>query len=147
MKDFFNDKFEYTRVQNQKLTDLFLENPHLLNGYNSRIFSHIIDAHHIWNNRLECTVPVLSVWDIIEPVNMSKLIEENHLNSLNYIQKCDLNEKISYKTSKGIPMISKVEDILFHMVNHATHHRGQVLSEIRRLGGEPPVTDYIFFKR
>lgn len=147
MKDFFYDKFEYTRVQNQKLTDLFLEKPHLLNDYNSRIFSHIIDAHHIWNNRLERTVPVLGVWDIIEPVNMGKLIEENHLNILNYIQKCDLNEKISYKTSKGIPMISKVEDILFHMVNHATHHRGQVLSEIRKLGGEPPVTDYIFFKR
>ncbi len=147
MKDFFYDKFEYTRVQNQKLTDLFLEKPHLLNDYNSRIFSHIIDAHHIWNNRLERTVPVLGVWDIIEPVNMGKLIEENHLNSQNYIQKCDLNEKISYKTSKGIPMISKVGDILFHMVNHATHHRGQVLSEIRRLGGEPPVTDYIFFKR
>ncbi|MCA0366158.1 MAG: damage-inducible protein DinB [Bacteroidetes bacterium] len=147
MKAFFIDKFEYTRVQNQKLTDLFLENPKLLNDYNSRIFSHVLDAHHIWNNRLNHTIPDLGVWEIIEPENMSKLIEENHLNSLNYIQKCDLNEKISYKTSKGIPMYSKVEDILFHMVNHATHHRGQVLSEIRRLGGEPPVTDYIFYKR
>lgn len=147
MKAFFIDKFEYTRVQNQKLTDLFLENAKLLNDYNSKIFSHILDAHHIWNNRLNHTMPDLGVWEIIEPENMSKLIEENHLNSLNYIQKCDLNEKISYKTSKGIPMYSKVEDILFHMVNHATHHRGQVLSEIRRLGGEPPVTDYIFYKR
>jgi uncharacterized damage-inducible protein DinB len=32
-----------------------------------------------------------------------------------------------------------------HVVNHSTYHRGQVASKLKRLGVEPPVTDFIFW--
>jgi uncharacterized damage-inducible protein DinB len=32
--------------------------------------------------------------------------------------------------------------VLRHMVNHSTYHRGQVASKLKRLGVEPPVTDF-----
>jgi uncharacterized damage-inducible protein DinB len=35
--------------------------------------------------------------------------------------------------------------VLRHIVNHATYHRGQVASKLRRLGIEPPMTDMIFW--
>jgi uncharacterized damage-inducible protein DinB len=35
--------------------------------------------------------------------------------------------------------------VLRHIVNHSTYHRGQVASKLKRLGVEPPATDFIFW--
>ena len=35
--------------------------------------------------------------------------------------------------------------ILFHIVNHATLHRGQLMAMLRQLGHTPPGTDYLFY--
>ena len=35
--------------------------------------------------------------------------------------------------------------MLRHIVNHSTHHRGQVAAKLRRFGIEPPVTDFFFW--
>jgi uncharacterized damage-inducible protein DinB len=35
--------------------------------------------------------------------------------------------------------------VLRHVVNHATYHRGQVAAKLKRLGVEPPPTDFIFW--
>jgi uncharacterized damage-inducible protein DinB len=35
--------------------------------------------------------------------------------------------------------------VLRHVVNHATYHRGQVASKLKRFGVEPPLTDLVFW--
>jgi uncharacterized damage-inducible protein DinB len=35
--------------------------------------------------------------------------------------------------------------VLRHVVNHATYHRGQVASKLRRFGIEQPATDFIYW--
>jgi uncharacterized damage-inducible protein DinB len=35
--------------------------------------------------------------------------------------------------------------VLRHVVNHATYHRGQIASKLKRLSIEPPVTDLIYW--
>ena len=35
--------------------------------------------------------------------------------------------------------------MLRHIVNHSTYHRGQVASKLKRLGIEPPNTDFFFW--
>lgn len=40
----------------------------------------------------------------------------------------------------------KLSEILFHMNNHATYHRGQIIMSLRLLGKEVHFTDYIPFR-
>jgi uncharacterized damage-inducible protein DinB len=35
--------------------------------------------------------------------------------------------------------------VLRHVVNHATYHRGQVASKLKRLGVEQPPTDFVLW--
>ena len=45
--------------------------------------------------------------------------------------------------ASSMPLVDQMQ----HVVNHATMHRGQIVSMIRQLGIEPPSTDLIFFLR
>jgi uncharacterized damage-inducible protein DinB len=40
-----------------------------------------------------------------------------------------------------------IKDILFHIINHSTNHRGQIAVDFRNNGLEPLVLDYVFYKR
>ena len=34
---------------------------------------------------------------------------------------------------------------MLHVVNHASYHRGQVVTMLRQLGAPPPTTDFLVF--
>lgn len=59
----------------------------------------------------------------------------------------DLAAVITYKDMQGNPHQSPLHQIVMHVVNHATLHRGQVMAMFRQLGVAPPPTDLIFFYR
>ncbi|MHA2378746.1 MAG: DinB family protein [Candidatus Thorarchaeota archaeon] len=40
----------------------------------------------------------------------------------------------------------RFDEFLFHMVNHATYHRGQIVAGLRVLGKETRMTDYVPFR-
>jgi uncharacterized damage-inducible protein DinB len=54
---------------------------------------------------------------------------------------------MTYRSLKGIESTSSLRDILTHVVNHSTYHRGQIARGIKAKGGVPPVTDFIAFAR
>ena len=54
---------------------------------------------------------------------------------------------IAYRTIEGKPCTSAAWQIALHMVNHGTHHRGQVSGFLRALGHTPPPLDLIRFYR
>jgi uncharacterized damage-inducible protein DinB len=54
----------------------------------------------------------------------------------------------SYKTTSGMPQSQVLSDILLHLFNHQTHHRGQAHACLSILtGGEPPSLDLLVFQR
>ena len=55
----------------------------------------------------------------------------------------DLSFRLLSGDASSMPLIDQMQ----HVVNHATLHRGQIVSMIRQLGIEPPATDLIFFLR
>jgi uncharacterized damage-inducible protein DinB len=51
-----------------------------------------------------------------------------------------------YKTASGMPQSQVLADILLHLFNHQTHHRGQAHACLSILtGGEPPSLDLLVF--
>ena len=55
---------------------------------------------------------------------------------------------MEYKSLKGEPHSSSFRQMLQHVVNHATYHRGQVTTMLRQIGAKvPESTDLIAFYR
>lgn len=146
MKDFFKDIFEYHHHFNQKLTVLFIKYSDKISERTMPLFSHCLNAHQIWNSRILMTKPygVNQLHDLSE---CKSIDEENYHDTLKILDGHDLHEIISYKNSKGDSFRNSIRDILFHISNHSTHHKGQLISDLRQNGIEPIVTDYIFYKR
>jgi uncharacterized damage-inducible protein DinB len=59
----------------------------------------------------------------------------------------DFQAKIPYRDLKGNPYEQPLWQILLHVVNHGTHHRGQVSGFLRAMGHHPPPLDLIAFYR
>lgn len=54
---------------------------------------------------------------------------------------------ITYQDTKGNSYSSPLWQIVLHVVNHATHHRGQAAGFLRAMGKVPPPLDLIAFYR
>ena len=59
----------------------------------------------------------------------------------------DSSELIQYRAFDGQPYSNTVEEIVCHVVNHGSYHRGQVASMLRQLGHKAVNTDLITFTR
>ena len=55
--------------------------------------------------------------------------------------------QLTYTDLKNNIWTQPLWKIILHVVNHATHHRGQAMGFIRALGHTPPNTDSITFAR
>lgn len=56
-------------------------------------------------------------------------------------------ERIAYARLGGAIERNAITDILTHLMNHFTHHRGQISAVATRLGAPAPEMDYIYFVR
>jgi uncharacterized damage-inducible protein DinB len=56
-----------------------------------------------------------------------------------------LDRPVSYESPQGTTWTYALGEMVRHLVNHSTYHRGQVASLMRQLGATPPATDYLIF--
>jgi uncharacterized damage-inducible protein DinB len=59
----------------------------------------------------------------------------------------DLHRVVPMKTTAGVAFAQPLWQMLQHVANHSTYHRGQVATLLRQLGAKPISTDLIFFYR
>ena len=55
--------------------------------------------------------------------------------------------EVSYRDLKQVQWKQPLWQIVLHVVNHATHHRGQVSGFLRSMGHTPPPVDLIYYHR
>ncbi|WP_245803670.1 DinB family protein [Algoriphagus marinus] len=129
------------------MADLLIEKPELISDNSLKLFSHILNAHQIWNTRIDPRDIPFGVWDIHSIQNFKSINQANFENSISIIDNFDFERIINYTNSQGQNYDSSVRDILFHVVNHSTYHRAQLVTEFKENGLESFVSDYIFYRR
>lgn len=147
MKAFFNELFEFNRYTNSELIKAILANRDVVSEKSVKWMNHILNAHHIWNSRINKTPIQFKTWDMHELGALARLNEENNAASFRIIRESEFSANIDYATFAGQPFTNTIQDILFHIINHSTYHRGQIAVDFRETGLEPLVTDYVFWKR
>ena len=99
------------------------------------------DAYRIWWQRLQKDS------NIIGPtVNVDHPIETVVENILKYNKQwidwvtnasiAELDSVLDFKTMKGDAFSQPMRDIVLHLSNHGTYHRGQLVTMLRQLGVE-----------
>ncbi len=147
MKGFFKELFGYSHYYNQQLIIVFIEQADKVSDKSVKWINHILNAHQVWNNRILKQQSSLTSWDMHDLAELKPMDELNNTISLQILDQFELDTLINYTTFKGDMFTNTVRDILFHVINHSTYHRGQIAADFRQTGIEPLVSDYIFYKR
>lgn len=147
MKLFLEDKFNYLKDASQKLIRVLEEQPLVYEGKVELLTSHVLNAHHMWNSRIMERQDPCMPWHIQRLPTLSPMDETNYLDSLKILRNMKLENTINYVNSIGHHYNNSISDILFHVVNHTSYHRGQIILLLKNAGIEPIITDYIFYKR
>jgi uncharacterized damage-inducible protein DinB len=136
----------YTELADARIIEIFkLATVELPDA--ERLFSHVLNAQHIWAQRISGKKPLYSVWDIHLKEEFEDLSLENFKLIREALSNHPLDKRIIYHNTKGDQYENRVDEILFHLFNHSTYHRGQVVTLLKKAGFKPPVTDYIMLKR
>ncbi|MGN0001839.1 MAG: DinB family protein [Sphingobacterium composti] len=146
MKDKFNELFAYNYEMNKQVIQLITQHEPTISEKIIELISHTINAHQIWNARIN-KEEEFGVWQLNSWENIPTINAQNYDKTINILQNNNLSTIVSYRNSKGEQFNNKIEDILFHIINHSTYHRAQIATECRNLGIKPLVTDYIMYKR
>jgi len=137
---------KYTEIADKVVIDTFVNNaadmPEAIG-----LFSHILNAQHIWISRINYQQQQYERFAIHQRSDFLTIHKSNIANLYQILETKNLAEEINYANSNGGKFINTVSDILIHVVNHSTYHRGQVATQFRLKDVAPPVTDYIFLKR
>jgi uncharacterized damage-inducible protein DinB len=59
----------------------------------------------------------------------------------------ELARLFTYESLDGGWWRSRIEDILTQLFGHSWYHRGQIASLVRQAGGEPAITDFVYWTR
>jgi uncharacterized damage-inducible protein DinB len=147
MKAFFNEIFDYNFQCNKKLIDECLGLSEVSPKTKS-LFSHILNAHHIWNARILQKATEYDVWQEHDIKDWADIHYENQRSSFEILTNADrFDKRIDYENSEGRLFTNTLKDMLFHIVNHSTNHRGQIAVDFKSNGITPLGLDYIHFKR
>ena len=147
MEEFFNELFDYNFFCNKQLIEACAQLDKVPEK-SIKLFSHILNAHHIWNARIAGIPATLNVWQEHAVKSWEDIHYENQRTTFEIITGTDdYEERIDYENSEGRLFINTKQDMLFHIINHSTHHRAQILADFRDQGIEPISLDYVFYKR
>lgn len=113
---------------------------------------HMVGAEWVWMRRWHGENPTSFPEWVAKPV-LSDLrarltaIEQERDVFLAGLTDADLAKEIDYRALGGQPNRMALSDLIRHVVNHATYHRGQVTTMLRQLDQKPPSTDVIVYLR
>jgi uncharacterized damage-inducible protein DinB len=113
---------------------------------------HLYGAEWAWNERFHGRSPASLLTGAGFPDLASirpKLEEMDHyyIDFVSRLSQQDLDRVIHYKSFSGEEFSNPLWQSLHQVSNHASYHRGQVVTMLRQLGVKPVSTDLIMYYR
>lgn len=118
-----------------------------------RTVLHICDAEWVWFERVNGRNPGdvdLELFDgpFDEALRRMKQQTDDWIAHVASLSDDELHEVIHYRMHSGVETSQRFDEILLHVCNHATFHRGQVVTMLRAAGVTTiPGTDLILYYR
>jgi uncharacterized damage-inducible protein DinB len=114
--------------------------------------AHIYGAQWIWlerwHGRTPATLPSAADFPDLETVRRRFVeIDRNLVDFAASLNADDLLRVVQYKTVAGTSHAQPLWQMLQHLANHSTYHRGQVTTLLRQLDAKATSTDLIAFYR
>ena len=72
-------------------------------------------------------------------------IEAERGEFLDGLSDADLQAQVDYRNLKGGPGSARLGELVQHLVNHSSYHRGQLTTLMRQVGATGPATDFVLF--
>lgn len=112
--------------------------------------AHTLAAEWIWLERWKGTSPksLLNPADFptMEPLKARWAeVEKDYLTFLDSVTDGSLSAVIAYTNTKGEEWKYPLGQMMQHLMNHSTYHRGQVTTMLRQLGALPVPVDLLVF--
>jgi uncharacterized damage-inducible protein DinB len=116
------------------------------------LFAHMAAARRVWLCRLGflSDMPASIFPEDVELATAAKemqAIQEHWDAYLARLTDEELARSFEYKSLDAGRFRNRVEDILAQLFGHSSYHRGQIAMLVRAAGGEPAVTDLIYWCR
>ena len=115
------------------------------------LLTHVLRAEEVWHARIHGGVgPIARLWEPLPVEQLPPLAEacaRGWQTFLANLSADDLAGTVAYQNSKGEVFEQGLNEVLDHVANHGTHHRGQIVLLLRQAGFAPPVTDLIAYQR
>jgi uncharacterized damage-inducible protein DinB len=148
MKEHFEQFLSYEKWANKKILNGLKTLPEQ-DERSLDLMSHVLLVQMVWYSRI-VNQPAPPIWDKRNLDELYKMYEENNKTLDAFFEKLtdkNLYGTVKYKDSKGNPYENTLKDLLTHLFNHSTHHRGQIKERLRGKVTEMPTTDFILFLR
>ena len=160
MKEIFNRLAAYNLWANRLLTGALEQLPEAdwhrpLGGSFTTVYEtllHIWNAESIWWQRMKLQEVVVPPADARpEKAAVVKGLLQQSAQWQQWVQQATevaLQHEFIYMNSKREAFKNPVHEVLSHLFNHGTYHRGQLVNYLRQLGAKTvPATDFIAFTR
>jgi uncharacterized damage-inducible protein DinB len=150
MKRFFIEYFQYNDWANEQIINA-LKSTQSLPPKCLQLISHIISSQDVWLERIAGNHDWnIELWDSYSLIECSLLSEQSSQKWMNLIRKSrekDFDNIVSYKNTKGNSYETLMREIVAHVLNHSSYHRGQINQLLVDNRLNPAPVDYIFYSR
>jgi uncharacterized damage-inducible protein DinB len=114
--------------------------------------THMVDSELCWLDRFKGVSPKAMMDegefpDIIVLRDRWTAVERHRENWFKALRPSEISEVVPYKSRDGKSFEAPLYQLIEHVVNHATYHRGQVTVLLRRLDARAVPTDMVVWDR
>lgn len=160
MKEILNQLSAYNCWANQLLLDVINQLPYekqnqeVASSFSSlyKTVLHMWSAESIWWQRMKLLerlyIPAESFSGDMKELSSQLLNQNRQWNEwIGGSYEHQLQHVFQYQNSKKEQFKQPVYQMLMHVFNHGTYHRGQLVNMLRQLGEKAPATDFIVWSR